>query len=125
MSRHTIEARDPERFTVAVGYDAALATYFGQVIDRRIERDEEERAARIAAGEQDDDEDETPERDAVVLWIGTTVGEVPTVAELARLIETYAVLTFEFARTLQEDQRGGAHPPTPLQRKMRGLIRGR
>ncbi|MBA3712354.1 MAG: hypothetical protein H0W76_07870 [Pyrinomonadaceae bacterium] len=124
MSRHTIEAKNAEQFTVVVGYDAALETYFGQVIDRQIEREEEDRAARIVAGEQEED-DETPEHDAVVLWVGTNVGEVPTVAELARLIEPYAVLTSGLAEKLSDDQRRAAHPPTPLQRLMRGLTHER
>ncbi len=80
MSRHTIEARDPEQFTIVIGYDAALGTYFGQVIDRQIEREEEEQAARIIAGEQEE-EDDMPERDPVVLWGGTSVGEVSSFAD--------------------------------------------
>ncbi len=91
MSRYTIEAKDPERFTIVVGYDGALTTYFGQVIDRQIEREEEEQAARIIANEQEEDDD-TPERDPVVLWVGTSVGEVPSVTELTRLVKPYAVV---------------------------------
>lgn len=120
MSKYTIEARDPEQFDIVVGYDPALGTYFGQVTEKQIEREEEERAARIIAGEQEED-DETPEPDAVVLWVGTNIGEVSTVAELARLVEPYAVLTSGLVERLCDDQRREAHPPTPLQRAMRGL----
>ena len=124
MSRHTIEANNSEKFAVVVGYDATLETYFGQVIDRQIEHEEEERAARVIAGEQEED-DQTPERDPVILWVGASVGEVPTVAELARLVEPYAVLTSGLVERLCNDQRREAHPATPLQRAMRGLTHER
>jgi len=127
MSRHTIEPKEPERYEIAVGFDAALATYFAQVIDRQIdcqiEREEEERAARIAAGEQEDND--TPERDSIVLWAGTDVREITDRQVLVHLLQPDAELTKAMLATLVADKERERHEPSPLQRRMQEFIRQR
>jgi hypothetical protein len=60
MSRYSIPAQQPG-LTVTVGWDNPLCTLFAQVFDPAIEDDEA----------------------AYLLWIGTVLREIPTVARLS------------------------------------------
>lgn len=131
MSRHTIEAEEPGRYDIIVGYDPPLDSFFGQVIDRevraRLERAQEEReraySEAVSRGiETETDEEETADEDYFVLWVGTTVGEVPTVEALAKALSGYATLTPDIQETLQQDRECEAHPPTAFQQMMRDLL---
>lgn len=132
MSRHTIEAEEPGRYEIIVGYDPPLDSFFGQVIDRevraRLEREQEEReraySEALSKGiELETDEDETADEDYFALWTGTTVGEVPTVEALAEALSRYATLTPEMRERLRCDREREAHPPTALQQMMRDLLK--
>lgn len=131
MSRHTIEAEEPGRYEIVVGYDPPLDSFFGQVIDRevhaRLERAQEEReqsySEAAARGVKPETvEDETAEEDYFTLWVGTTVGEVPTVEALAEALSRYAALTPEMRETLRRDREREAHPPTAYQQMMCDLL---
>ena len=132
MSRHTIEAEEPGRYEIIVGYDPPLDSFFGQVIDRelraRLERAHEEReqaySEALSRGvEPETDEDETADEDYFTLWSGTSVGEVPTVEALAEALSRYAVLTPEMREMLRRDREREAHPPTAFQQMMRDLLK--
>lgn len=131
MSRHTIEAGEPGRYEIIVGYDPPLDSFFGQVIDRevraRIERaqEEHERAYReaLASGVgPETNENEAEDEDYFTLWVGTTVGEVPTVDVLAEALAPYATLTPEMRETLRADRERQTHPPTRYQQMMRSVL---
>ena len=132
MSRHTIEAKEPGRYEIIVGYDPPLDSFFCQVTRRevraRIEREQEERerayGKALSRGvEPEAVEDETADEDYFALWTGTTVGEVPTVEALAEALSPYAVLTQELQDTLRRDREREAHPPTAFQQMMRELLK--
>ena len=92
MSRSSIPAQD-SRLTVVVGWDNPLATFFAEVFDPSIE-----------------DED-----DAYVLWIGTALQAIPTVAALQAQLASWATIPADIVDRLTRDQQA-ATPPTPLQR---------
>jgi hypothetical protein len=77
MSRSVFRVNDQTE--CAVGWDAPLGTFFGQVykIDEQGERVEE----------TEDGEDGT------ILWVGTKPAEIRTVDELARRLLPHAILT--------------------------------
>jgi hypothetical protein len=83
MSRHDIPARD-SKYTVVVGWDRPMRTYFAHVKDTTLDEDEE-----------------------MVLWVGGLFDEVKTVEALAEAIEGYADLTLGMAATLVEDHNKG------------------
>lgn len=132
MSRHEVPTIDPERYQCVVGFDPPLDTFFAQVIDRqvnaRLERRSQEREAlnsdpALLAGqepaiEQDLDEEE----DYFVLWLGTSLGEIESAAELARKLESFVELAPEMQKTLEEDCQREARPPTKHQQMMRQLL---
>ena len=128
MSRHTIEAGEPGRYEIIAGYDPPLDSFFGQVIYRevraRIERaqDAREWAYREALSKGVEPEMDEDEDDYFTLWVGTTVGEVPTVERLAEALAPYAVLTPEMLETLRADREREAHPPTHYQQMMRSVL---
>lgn len=130
MSRHTIEAREPERFECIVGFDAPLDTFFGQVIDRerraRLERQWEERESAyrgaVASGTDLEASEGDSDEDYFTLWVGTNASEVPTVEALADLLDAYAVLTPEMRGMLRGDREREAHPPTHYQQMVRDLL---
>lgn len=132
MSRHTIEARDPDRFECIVGYDPPLDTFFGQIIDRmaraRLERAQEEGERRDSAYAEatsegvGPDTGESEDGDYFVLWVGTTVGEVPTVEALTAALAPYVSLTPEIGESLRRDREREAHPPTRHQQMIRSLL---
>jgi len=100
MSRYHFPAQDP-RFTVVVGWDNPLATFFAQVFDPSIE---------------DDDE-------ADVLWIGTAPQAISTVAALQAQLAGWATLPAALVAQLTREQQA-ATPPTPLQRWALQLLTG-
>jgi len=100
MSRYHFPAQDP-RFTVVVGWDNPLATFFAQVFDPSIE-----------------DDDETD-----VLWIGTAPQAISTVAALQVQLAGWATIPAALVARLTRDQQA-ATPPTPLQRWTLQLLDG-
>ena len=100
MSRYSIPAQD-SRLTVVVGWDNPLATFFAEVFDPSIE-----------------DED-----DAYVLWIGTALQAIPTVAALQAQLAGWATLPAALVAQLTREQQA-ATPPTPLQRWVLQLLDG-
>jgi hypothetical protein len=100
MSRYHFPAQDP-RFTVVVGWDNPLATFFAQVFDPSIE---------------DDDE-------ADVLWIGAAPQAIPTVAALQAQLAGWAAIPSALMAQLTREQQA-ATPPTPLQRWVLQLLDG-
>ena len=100
-SRRSIPARAPG-LTVVVGWDNPLSTFFAQV----------ERA-------QDDDD----RRDSILLWIGSTVGEVAQPEQLAGPLAPYADLTSEIVEQLSADRGADAdRGPSALQRTARSIF---
>lgn len=83
MSRHDIPARD-SKYTVVVGWDRPMRTFFAHVKDPSLDEDEE-----------------------MVLWIGGLFDEVKTVEGLAEAIKAYADLPEKMATTLWHDQHAG------------------
>jgi len=65
MSRHTLAALHPQH-TCVVGYDPPLGTFFAQLWDQSIPAAEEQ----------------------LVLWVGTTLEEIPTVQALASALQS-------------------------------------
>jgi len=100
MSRYSIPAQDA-RFTVVVGWDNPLATFFTQVFDPSIE-----------------DEDE-----ACVLWLGTAPQAISTVAALQAQLAGWATIPAALVARLTREQQA-ATPPTPLQRWAIQILEG-
>jgi hypothetical protein len=92
MSRYRIPAQNPA-LTVVVGWDNPLQTLFAQVFDPSIEDEEE----------------------ADLLWIGTALQEITTVAALQAQLAGWATIPADIVDRLTRDQHA-ATPPTPLQR---------
>jgi hypothetical protein len=86
---------------VIVGWDNPLVTFFAQVFDPSIEEDEE----------------------ADLLWIGTALQEIPTVAALQAQLAGWAMIPADIMDRLTRDQHA-ATPPTPLQRWAHQLLHG-
>lgn len=85
MSRHYISTAPDE---IVVGWDPPLQTYFLQ----------------ISGPAKSEEEDE------LVLWLGASPGELPTVESLAAALAPYAPLPKELAWKLEEDK---AESPLP------------
>ena len=82
MSRHTIAALHPQH-TCVVGYDPPLGTFFAQLWDQSIPAAEEQ----------------------LVLWVGTTLEEIPTVQALATTLYAHAVIPAGVWQLLESEQR--------------------
>ena len=104
-SRITVPAREPGH-TVVVGWDNPLMSFFAQVVRHQ---------------------DEDGERDPVIVWVGTTRGEIHRPEALAELVAAYADMTTAHLAQLRADRAADAdRGPTPLQRAMCNLTnRGR
>jgi hypothetical protein len=100
MSRYRIPAQDPA-LTVIVGWDNPLLTFFAQVFDPSIEEDDE----------------------ADLLWIGTALQEIATVAALQAQLASWAAIPPDIVDRLTRDQHA-ATPPTPLQQWAHQLLHG-
>jgi type IV secretory pathway TrbF-like protein len=80
MSRYDIPAKHAHH-TCVVGYDPPLGTFFGQV-------------SRVKKGQP---------QPRVVLWVGTDLHELPTIADLAQAIQDYAVIPADIWQQLETD----------------------
>jgi hypothetical protein len=100
MSRYSVPTQDQD-LTVIVGWDNPLVTFFAQVFDPSIEEDAE----------------------ACLLWIGTALREIPTVAALQAQLAGWATIPPDILDRLIRDQHA-ATPPTPLQRWAHQLLHG-
>lgn len=81
-------ARDVPGLEVTVGWDRPLATYFA-----------------IVSREGDPvDEDAEDEGDSVLLWLGTTYGEILDPATIIAAVERYAILPNDLADRLAADR---------------------
>ena len=98
MSRYPFPTPDP-RCTAVVGWDNPLTTFFAQIFNASIE---------------DDDE-------ACVLWIGTALEAIPTVAALQAQLAGWAAIPPDIVDRLTRDQQA-ATPPTPLQQWAHQLL---
>lgn len=102
MSRHCI-AWQP--YEVIVGWDPPCQTFFLEVFDATKSEDE----------------------DAVLLWLGTKVGEISTVVALEDTLTAHAELTSgatltpELRRKLEEDQATSTQP-SALQRRVHEMF---
>jgi hypothetical protein len=103
-SRNTIPARAPG-VNVVVGWDNPMRTFFAQV-----ERQQE-----------DDDP-----RDPIILWLGSSSGEVLRPEDMIAPLAPYAELTEEDLEELRADRIADLdRGPSPLQRAMLGHARRR
>lgn len=93
MSRHEVKSFNTDQFTVIVGWDNPLQTYFAQVWDAQL-KDEDDKGC--------------------VFWVGTHLGSVRSVAALAEVISGYALLPEDTMEQLEQDQ-AETELPTPLQ----------
>ena len=100
MSRYSIHGQNPA-LTVVIGWDNPLQTFFAQVFDPSIEEDEE----------------------ADLLWLGTALQEIPTVAVLQAQLAGWATIPAAIVDRLTRDQQA-ATPPTPLQQWAHRLFAG-
>src|SRR5712691_1435752 len=82
MSRYTIAALHPQH-TCVVGYDLPLGTFFVQLSDQTLPTAEEQ----------------------LLLWVGTTPEEIPTVQTLATALHEYAVIPADVWQRLESEQR--------------------
>jgi hypothetical protein len=96
MSRYTIPAHET-RYHVVVGWDAPLATFFGEVWDRTV------------PGEDDDA--------ACVLWAGAALSALPTVDALQTCLAVFATIPADVVTQLQQD-RITTTPRSLLQERM-------
>jgi hypothetical protein len=97
-SRRSIPARAPD-LIVVVGWDNPLSTFFAQV--ERV---------------QDADD----QREPVLLWIGSLLGEATQAEQLVDPLAPYAELTPEFVERLRADRAADAdRGPSVLQRVAR------
>jgi hypothetical protein len=92
MSRYRITAQNPA-LTVIVGWDNPLQTFFAQAFDPSVE----------------------DEAEADLLWIGTALQDIPTVATLQAQLTGWAIIPPAIVDRLTRDQQA-ATPPTTLQR---------
>ena len=100
MSRYTIPAHEA-RYHVVVGWDAPLATFFGEVWDPTVP----------------DENDDT----ACVLWAGAALGALPTVAALQHCLQAYATIPSAVSAQLHQD-RINTTPRSLLQERMLQLL---
>ena len=100
MSRHLIPGKQLE-YTVVVGWDNPLSTFFASVFDN--ERDEDD-----------------PKHE--LLFVGCRDKEIPTVAALQAQVAPYATLDQKTIDRLQQDKAAHAQwQESPLQANMRKL----
>jgi hypothetical protein len=100
MSRYTIPAHEA-RYHVVVGWDAPLATFFGEVWDPTV---------------PDEDDDA-----ACVLWAGTALRALSTVAALQDCLQAYATIPPAVRAQLHQD-RATRRPRSPLQEQMLQML---
>jgi hypothetical protein len=108
MSRYPISAIDPKHYVV-VGWDSPMASFFAEVIDQTLE-------AAIDRGEISEDD-----ADPLILWIGATLGEIPTLEQLQRAIASFATIPNDIVEQLQSDY-DQPWSPSPMQQSMRRFV---
>src|SRR5215831_8955452 len=91
--------RDIPHACVVVGWDNPLGTFFGQVLDP----------------------DRPLDQDETVYWVGTRPFQIPTLDDLAGLMEVYAIIPEEIRAYLTRDQ-ATSPPRTPLQEHMLKIL---
>lgn len=126
MSRHTVAALSSAH-SCDLGFDPGLATFYAQIINRERKRIADEAGERldeaISSNQPYSEEDaRAADDDAIILWVGTTPGELQTVEALAEAIAPYVQLNAETRSTLGRDKEREYHPPTGLQRAMHTFI---
>jgi hypothetical protein len=80
VSRYPIEAKDPGKYSVTVGWDGPLQTYFAQVTRKDRDRDFD-----------------------MALWVGTNPREINSPIELQERLKDYAVIPNETLNALSFD----------------------
>ena len=80
MSRYDVQAKEPDKYTVIVGWDKPLQTYFAQVIRK------------------DSDRDFDP-----ALWKGINPREISSVADLQQALKDYVDIPTEMQNALRFD----------------------
>jgi hypothetical protein len=108
MSRYLIPAIHTEH-RIVVGWDSPLASFFAEVTDLNV-------GAAIVRGECSEEE-----VDATILWVGTTLGELPTLEQLQTAIAPFAILSTDIVEQLQSDH-DQPWVPSPMQQSMRQFI---
>jgi hypothetical protein len=108
MSRYLIPAIQTEH-RIVVGWDSPLASFFAEVTDLNVE-------ATIERGECSEEE-----VDATILWVGTKLGELPTLEHLQAAIAPFALLSADIVEQLQSDH-DQPWVPSPMQQSMRQFI---
>jgi hypothetical protein len=108
MSRYLIPAIQAEH-RIAVGWDSPMASFFAEVTDLNVE-------AAIERGEYSEEE-----VDATILWVGTTLGELPTLEHLQAAIAPFAILSTDIVEQIQSDY-DQPWIPSPMQQSMRQFI---
>lgn len=115
MSRYQIEALNPQKYEVYVGFDLAgrtsCWTFFGQVLDLEIESQLENLPPNVSI-----DEAEELEESLIVLWVGSDyLNPVRRIDQLERLLAPYANIPPEIKKQLCDDQeRELQQPKIPL-----------
>ena len=84
MSRYSVEAKDPGKYTVMVGWDKDYQTFFAQVMRKDIDRDWD-----------------------MALWKGTNPRELNSVEERQRAVKEFVDIPQETQRALQWDEKMG------------------
>lgn len=79
-SRYHIDAKERDRYSVVVGWDSRLQTYFGQVTRKDTDRDWD-----------------------MTLWKGTNPRELGSVEELQKALKDYATIPREVQNALAFD----------------------
>lgn len=88
-------AREVPGLEVAVGWDRPLATYF----------------AIVSREDEPGDEDAKDDGDPVLLWLGTTYGEILDPASIIAAVARFAILPDDLADRLAADRASeGARP---------------
>lgn len=100
MSRYSVEARDPSKYTIVVGWDKSLQTYFAQVTRKDMDRDWD-----------------------MQLWAGTNPRELSSVEELQRAVKEYADVPKETCNALRFDQGPDVFLVSPAAEKDNGYGR--
>lgn len=81
MSRRTIDTSEDAGYDIIVGWDSALRTYYGQVIP-----------------------DGNPGDDELILWVGKSPRELPTVDALADALVEWAGIDDQVRSELEKDR---------------------
>lgn len=101
MSRYVLQSKNP-KLECVVGWDAPLQTFFGQVIDPKLEEEAQ-----------------------YLEWWGASWQEISEARELVPLMERYAEISEEVLRQLEKEQAGESRSADINLLKLLPLIRGK